>query len=42
MSRVKLTEAEAARIAVYLARVVPRGPAEAAELLAINKQLVPR
>lgn len=42
VSRVKLTEAEAARIAAYLSRVVPRSPAEQAEILAIVKRLVPR
>ena len=40
--RVKVTDAQAQRIAQYLARVVPRSPAEQAELLAMVKALVPR
>ena len=40
--RVKVTDAQAERIASYLARVVPRSPAEQAELLAMVKALVPR
>ena len=40
--RIKVTEAQAQRIAEFLSRVVPRGEAEAAELLSIQKVLVPR
>lgn len=36
---VKLREGEAARIAAYLQRVVPRGQAEADELHALIKRL---
>ena len=39
---VKVTNAQAQRIAEYLERVVPRSPAEQAELLAIHRALVPR
>lgn len=40
--RVKVTDAQAARIAQYLERVVPKSLAEQAELLAIHRALVPR
>lgn len=39
---VKVNSAQAARIAEYLERVVPRSAAEQAELLAIHRALVPR
>ena len=35
----KLKDGEAARIAAYLSRVVPNGPNEQAELLALVKRL---
>ena len=36
---VKLKDGEALRVAAFLARVVPRSPAEQAELLAMVKRL---
>lgn len=39
VSKVKLEPGEAARIAAFLARVVPHGPKEADELHAIIKRL---